>query len=96
MSATGRMWRHNWRLDSRYRTRSSFTYSGQPRGLLRRHGRLKDFMGLVIAWRNLRPVQTVRRCTRMSENGSCALPVSSNANSSLKRAAFAFPSSASF
>jgi len=27
MSATGRMWRHNWRLDSRNRTRSSFTVS---------------------------------------------------------------------
>ena len=29
-------------------------------------------MGLVIAWRNPHPVQTVRRCTRMSENGACA------------------------
>jgi hypothetical protein len=30
-------------------------------------------MRLVIAWRNPRPVQTVQRCTRVSENGSCAL-----------------------
>jgi hypothetical protein len=29
-------------------------------------------MGLVIAWRNPRPVQTIQRCTRVSENGSCA------------------------
>jgi hypothetical protein len=29
-------------------------------------------MGLVIAWRNPLPVQTLHRCTRMSENGSCA------------------------
>ena len=29
-------------------------------------------MRLVIAWRNPRPVQTMQRCTRMSENGSCA------------------------
>jgi hypothetical protein len=29
-------------------------------------------MGLVIAWRNPRPVQTVQRCTRVSENDSCA------------------------
>ena len=29
-------------------------------------------MGLVIAWRNPRPLQTTQRCTRMSENGSCA------------------------
>jgi hypothetical protein len=29
-------------------------------------------MRLVIAWRNPRPVQTIQRCTRVSENGSCA------------------------
>ena len=28
-------------------------------------------MGLVIVWRNPHPVQTMHRCTRMSENGSC-------------------------
>ncbi len=29
-------------------------------------------MGLVIVWRNPHPVQAMHRCTRMSENGSCA------------------------
>jgi len=28
-------------------------------------------MELSIAWRNPRPVQTIQRCTRGSENGSC-------------------------
>jgi len=30
-------------------------------------------MRLVIAWRNPCPVQTIQRCTRVSENGLCAL-----------------------
>jgi hypothetical protein len=29
-------------------------------------------MGPVIAWRNPRPVQTIQRCMRVSENDSCA------------------------
>lgn len=29
-------------------------------------------MGLAIAWRNPRPVHAVQRCTRVSENDSCA------------------------
>jgi hypothetical protein len=29
-------------------------------------------MGLTIAWRNTRPVQTIKRCTRVTQNDSCA------------------------
>jgi hypothetical protein len=57
MSATGRTWQRNWWCDSGCaRERSQRLCTVYSVGLRSRQGRFEDFMGLVIAWRNRRPM----------------------------------------
>jgi hypothetical protein len=62
MFARGRTWRHNWQCEFHqfWRAMRSKASSRQD----------EHSAGLVIAWRNPRPVQIIQRCTRVSEN-SC-------------------------
>ena len=77
MSATGRMWQRNWRLDfsivsAAMTGPSCFCMAMEYSVVERRYSRFEGFMGLVIVWRNPHSVQPIQPCTRMSENVSFA------------------------
>jgi len=82
MSVTGRMWRHNWRLDFsvvRFATQAASSRcpmlnsrSSSPASCL---GYGWSFMRMAITWRNPHPVQTSHRYAKVTDIASCSVYV---------------------